>query len=127
LVDDDVDMTEMMSIGLERLGYEVTSSNDPIQALHAFEEDPGAWDAVVTDQTMPGMAGTDLAERIKAIRPDCPVVLYTGVADRIAAAAARHTAGADVFLLKPIEPRRVAEHIRELLDRQGAPTARADA
>ena len=126
LVDDDVDMTEMMSIGLERLGYEVTSSNDPIEAMRAFEEDPGAWDAVVTDQTMPGMTGVELAERIKRIRPDCPVVLYTGVADR-AVSGARNAPAADTILLKPIEPRRVAEHIRALLDRQAAAVAGADA
>jgi signal transduction histidine kinase/CheY-like chemotaxis protein len=116
LIDDDADMTEMMSTGLERLGYDVTSSNDPVEALQAFEQDPEAWDIVVTDQAMPGMLGSELATRIKARRPGCPVVIYTGYADRAVDAATREPGSADVTVLKPIEPRRVAEHIRRLLE-----------
>jgi len=40
IVDDEVDLTDMLSIGLERLGYDVTCCNDPTEALSAFEEDP---------------------------------------------------------------------------------------
>jgi PAS domain S-box-containing protein len=125
LVDDDPDMTEPMTIGLTRLGYGVTSKLDPLEALRIFEDDPDAWDAVVTDHSMPGMLGAELAERIKALRPDCPVVLYTGGPER-AATGDRTGRGADVVLLKPIEPRRVAEQIRRLLDGFRVALARRD-
>jgi len=125
VIDDDVGITEMMAIGLERLGYDVTSSNDPIEAVHAFEQDPGAWDAVVIDQTMPGMLGTELAKRIKAVRPDCPIVLCTGGADPIVDEGERELSGIDETLFKPLEPRRVAERVRRLFERQHAPVGSA--
>jgi PAS domain S-box-containing protein len=120
VVDDEINITDMLAIGLERLGYEVTCCNDPVEALRAFEQDPLAWDVVITDHAMPGLTGAALIERIKTIRPDCPTVLFTGFGDR----AARE-AGADAFLIKPIEPRRVADTIRELLDRNAAAPQRS--
>jgi PAS domain S-box-containing protein len=125
IVDDEVDMTDMLSIGLERLGYDVTCSNDPVEALRGFEEDTDAWDVVIADRTMPTMTGTALIERIKALRPNCPALLYTGFADAMAARTAPGKAGADAVLLKPIEPRRVAAKVRELLDRRVATTGSA--
>jgi PAS domain S-box-containing protein len=120
VVDDEINITDMLAIGLERLGYRVTCWNDPTAALSAFEADPGAWDIVITDHTMPGLTGAALIARIKAIRADCPAMLFTGFGDRTAAQAAARESGADGFLVKPIEPRRVADKVRELLDR---PTA----
>ena len=46
IVDDDIDVADMLSIGLARIGYEVAVSNDPLEALEAFTEDP-------TDGTSP--------------------------------------------------------------------------
>jgi len=69
------------------------------------------------------LTGAALIERIKAIRPDCPAILLTGFGDRAAAAAAAREAGADGCLVKPIEPRHVADKVRELLD-QGAAASR---
>ena len=40
---------------MERLGYDVTCCNDPIEALQAFEQDPAAWDVVISDQVMPAL------------------------------------------------------------------------
>jgi PAS domain S-box-containing protein len=120
VVDDEINITDMLAIGLERFGYEVTCCNDPAEALHAFEQDPGAWDIVITDQTMPGLTGAALIARIKAIRPDCPTILLTGFSDRAAAQAVARGAGADGWLVKPIEPRHVADKVRELLDRSAA-------
>ncbi len=119
IVDDDVDVADMQSIALERLGYEVTCCNDPLEALDAFEQDPGAWDVIVTDHMMPGMKGLELVGRLRALRPDCVTVLCTGFADDVSEASAL-AAGVDLFVLKPAEPRQIAERVRELLDRGGA-------
>ena len=114
IVDDEVDHTDALAIGLERLGYDVTRSNASLEAILAFEEDPRAWDIVVTDQMMPGISGVEMIKRIKARRPDCPTILITGFADGATERGAVR-AGADGLLLKPVEPRRLAEKIRELL------------
>jgi signal transduction histidine kinase/ActR/RegA family two-component response regulator len=119
VLDDEVDLTDMLSIGLGRLGYDVTCCNDPVEALSAFEQDPDAWDIVITDQAMPAMKGTAVIKRLKAIRPRCAVILCTGFADGATEEAAIE-AGADAFLLKPIETQRIAQTLRELLDQRPA-------
>lgn len=113
VVDDELDITDVLMIGLERLGYEVACLNDPVEALQVFEEDPSAWDVVISDQVMPGMNGTALIACMKRHRPDLKAILYTGYAAGVTEGAARE-AGADAFLTKPLDPRRVAGHIRAL-------------
>src|SRR5215471_18158873 len=57
VVDDEVAVTDMLTIGLDRLGYEVVGLNDPEEAAGTFKEDPTAWDVVISDQVMPGTKG----------------------------------------------------------------------
>ena len=62
---------------LEQLGYEVQAVCDATDALAAVEK--GSFDVVVTDIVMPGsMDGTALANAIRALKPDLPVLLMTG-------------------------------------------------
>ncbi len=113
VVDDEVDITDVLSIGLERLGYEVAAVNDPAEALAVFSEAPALWDAVVTDQLMPGMQGLVLAEKLKSLRPNLIVILCTGLDDGMVDRAAKAT-GADAFFTKPVEPEQIAATIRDL-------------
>lgn len=113
LVDDDETVVEALAIGLERLGYEVTCANSPSEALDAFRQDPEAWDAIIVDEVMPGMSGTVLAAGVKAVRPNCPVVICTGLSlsGRLVADGVL-----DSILSKPVQPGLVAEELRKLLD-----------
>jgi nitrogen-specific signal transduction histidine kinase/CheY-like chemotaxis protein len=115
IVDDEADIADMLSIGLERLGYETVSVTDPKVALAAFEEDPMAFDLVVTDQTMPGLTGLELIRRFKGIRPAIHAVLCTGYGDGAHVDAARG-AGAEAFFQKPVDSLSVAAGIRRILD-----------
>jgi signal transduction histidine kinase/ActR/RegA family two-component response regulator/uncharacterized protein YigA (DUF484 family) len=117
VIDDEIDLTDMLSIALGRLGYDVTCCNDPLEAVAAFEQDPDAWDGVITDQAMPTMTGTAVIQRLKELRPGCPVVLCTGFADGTTEQDAL-AAGADTVLLKPIEAHRIARTMRDLFDRR---------
>jgi CheY-like chemotaxis protein len=56
----------------------VTSVTDGQRAYDLFCADPRRFDLVITDQTMPGMTGLDLAGRLLAIRPGLPIILCTG-------------------------------------------------
>jgi CheY-like chemotaxis protein len=116
-VDDEQDIVDMLSIGLGRLGYETVGVNDPVEALQAFEEDPTAWDIVVTDQVMPVMRGLELIRRFKALRPDIRAILCTGYSDGANEDLAR-MAGADAFLIKPLDATWIAPAIRKVMDRQ---------
>jgi PAS domain S-box-containing protein len=113
VVDDEVDITDMLSVGLERLGYEVAALNDPTVALAVVGEEPRAWDAVITDQLMPGMQGLVLAEKLKALRPDLIVILCTGLDDGVVSRSAT-LQGVDAFFAKPVEPDQLAAAIRDL-------------
>ncbi|HWY62433.1 MAG TPA: ATP-binding protein [Rhizomicrobium sp.] len=116
IVDDEADIADMLSIGLERLGYETVSVNDPREALAAFTEDPLAFDIVVTDQVMLGLRGLELIRRLKEIRPAIVTILCTGFSDGVSEEIARQ-AGADMFFQKPVDSRQVATGLRFLLAR----------
>ena len=59
---------------LESLGYTVETFGGSIEALKAFVENPGGYDLVITDYTMPRMTGYDLACEVLRLRPGMPVI-----------------------------------------------------
>ena len=122
VVDDEPDIADMLMIGLDRLGYNVVAVNDPVEALDAFREDPAAWDAVITDQLMPGMLGTDLLSKLRSTRPDIKTVLCTGFADR---ADPETSHDIDIFLRKPTDAQAIAHSLRNLFDRAPVPQSEA--
>lgn len=77
-VDDEEALVFLTTRVLERLGYRVTGRIDPQQALEEFRGDPTAFDAVVSDLSMPGMTGPELARAILKMRPEIPIVLTSG-------------------------------------------------
>jgi CheY-like chemotaxis protein len=77
-VDDEEALVRLTTRTLGRLGYQVTGYTDPAQALQAFRSRPQDFDVVVTDLSMPGMSGFDLARELLATRPDLPVVMTSG-------------------------------------------------
>ena len=81
LVDDEPSLALAGQRVLEGVGFHVTAFTNASEALGAFEADPSAFDAVVTDLTMPGLSGLALARRLLALRPDLPIVLCTGRPD----------------------------------------------
>jgi PAS domain S-box-containing protein len=83
LVDDEDVILQSLKRALERMGYTAAACSEPGGALDLFRKDPGAYDLVITDMTMPRMTGLDLGKEIKEIRPDVPVILCTGFSDLI--------------------------------------------
>ncbi|HEY4368270.1 MAG TPA: PAS domain S-box protein [Steroidobacteraceae bacterium] len=77
-VDDEEPLVYLLTRILERLGYRVSGFTDPMRALAAFQSDPGAFHALVTDLSMPGLSGHDLAREILKISPSLPVVMTSG-------------------------------------------------
>ena len=114
LVDDEVAMVEMGRQMLENLGYRVTARSSSIEALEAFGADPGRFDLVVTDMTMPQMTGAALAQEILKLRPGMPIILCTGYSERIQEDSAK-AMGIREFLLKPVILRDFAAAIRRAL------------
>ena len=78
LVDDEPAITLVTAKLLDRLGFSVTAFNNPLRAWNAFSETPDSFDIVLTDFTMPQMTGTELAGRMRDLRPALPILLATG-------------------------------------------------
>jgi len=77
-LDDEESLVFLITRVLERLGYRVTGFTDAEAALAAFRAAPASFDAVVTDLSMPGLSGNDVAKQILAVRPDIPIVMTSG-------------------------------------------------
>jgi len=116
VVDDEPQVAAMAVDQLKELGYQATSCASGSEALDAFVADPHAIDLVVTDMTMPGMTGDILAQRLKSLRPDLPVVLCTGYSNRISAETAR-AQGIDGYAMKPVTMAELSSLVRRALDR----------
>ena len=84
------------------------------EALSIFQANPRAFDLVLTDQTMPYMTGEVLAQSLRRLRPDVPIILLTGYSPLIDAAKAQ-AFGIDAFLLKPAHINELAQTIQEVL------------
>ncbi|KAB0681998.1 response regulator [Aureimonas leprariae] len=111
VVEDDALVALGIVTMLEDLGHTVIEANSGTQALAIAERDPTV-DLVVTDQSMPGMTGTDLARALKTSRPGLPVILATGYHDV--------PEGSDLQLprlSKPYDDAAVAKLIAEILAR----------
>ncbi|MGX0890267.1 PAS domain S-box-containing protein [Pseudomonas sp. ADAK2 TE3594] len=88
VVDDDSLVLTSTSLLLEDLGHRVISASSGAQALELLDSEP-AIDLVITDMAMPKMNGEQLAQIIRNIRPQLPIILATGYAERLEGLAAR--------------------------------------
>jgi CheY-like chemotaxis protein len=77
-VDDEESLVYLVTRVLQRLGYRVAGFTDAHEALAAFRLDPAAYEAVVTDLSMPSMSGIEFAAHILSLRPEVPVVMTSG-------------------------------------------------
>jgi PAS domain S-box-containing protein len=98
VVDDEATVGEFMRELLESWGLQAEAVTSPARAREAR-----GYDLVITDQTMPGTSGFELARELIARRPGLPVILYTGHSDRITKRDIE-TAGIRALLHKPVEP-----------------------
>lgn len=114
VVDDEEVIADLTRWRLESMGYEVYATTSSHDALKMFRAEPDFFDAILTDQTMPNMTGTQLATAVMEIRPDIPVILCSGYSAHVDDDLARQL-GIRVFLLKPVERTELAKAMRQAL------------
>ena len=124
LVDDDGVLLEMTHEMLEGLGYHVVSRSSSLEAIQAFSFNPDRFDLIITDQTMPAVSGLELAERIRLLGFNKPVILCSGFSADIAQKRL-DACGIRAVLKKPVLRRELAASIRRLMD--NPPAADQDA
>jgi signal transduction histidine kinase len=116
VVDDEPPLVALTEELLAGLGYEPVGFSDPAAALQALRDAPQRFDALVTDEVMPGLAGTALARAAREIAPRLPVMLVSGWGGAQLAARAS-AAGVDRVLAKPLQRAELARALAELLRR----------
>jgi signal transduction histidine kinase/ActR/RegA family two-component response regulator len=114
-VDDEVDITRISHSLLSSLGYRVTVETQSLKALEKFQQDPSAFDLLITDHTMPELTGSDFARSILEIRPDLPIILCTGYTAAFSEQEALQL-GIKKYIIKPLSTRTLAKIVREVLD-----------
>lgn len=115
-VDDEVDIVNMVEQMLTGLGYKPALCRGSQEALALFNENPGAYDLVITDQMMPGMTGSEMVREMHKRRKDLPVIICTGFS-RTLPENELVESGVGEMLMKPIVLRQMAEAIRRVLKR----------
>lgn len=116
VVEDEPALMALICEVLKRLGYEPAGFADSAAALAEFETRPDQFDALITDEVMPRLAGTELAAALRRRRADLPIVLVSGyigpmMSERAAAAGIRE------ILKKPVQARELAAALARALGR----------
>lgn len=104
VVDDNELVASMLMQTLVASGFE---ANYALSGADALDSNVSAFDAVVTDFRMPGMDGQELARRLKALRADLPIIIYSGQGGHIA-----HSPLFTAVLTKPVDPAELVNAVR---------------
>ncbi|HEV3009461.1 MAG TPA: ATP-binding protein [Burkholderiales bacterium] len=114
VVDDEEALVAVTSEVLKHFGYEPVGCSDGAAALAAF--DNGSIDAVIADEVMPGLSGTQLARALRRRRADLPIVLVSGYTGPMLSERAL-AAGVTEILKKPVQSRDIASALARVLRR----------
>ena len=116
VVDDEEALVALTSEVLKRLGYEPLGFTAAAAALAGFEAAPEDIDAVIADEVMPGLTGTELAHKLHARRGDLPFLLMSGYIGPMMSERAQD-AGIREILKKPVQSRDLAAALARALDK----------
>ena len=93
----------------------MTATASSVEALKLFSANPTGFGLIITDQAMPELPGTRLAEKITKIRANIPIILCTGHSDTVNKESAKKH-GIPEFLMKPLAKQELTEAVRRVLD-----------
>jgi CheY-like chemotaxis protein len=114
IVDDEAPLVRLATETLAELGYVPVGFTSSRTALETFRADPQRFDAVITDERMPGMSGSALIREIRGIRSTIPILLMSGYLGADVVRRARD-AGADELLKKPASAQDLAMSLARVL------------
>lgn len=114
VVDDEGNILSFAARILEREGYGVLATDNPVYALKIFRESADDIDLVITDIVMPLIDGNKLIEQIKIIKPDVKVI--TTSAYNAKSGTKAEMKNIDAFIKKPFKSGQLLFTIKEVLD-----------
>jgi len=117
LVEDEAALRGMTRIILQRHGYRVLEAGSGVEALKVWETHAAEVGLLLTDMIMPdGLTGRELAKQLLARKPGLKVIYVSGYSIDTEGTTFRMREGV-TYLQKPYHPKRLAEAVREKLDR----------
>lgn len=120
VIEDDLRLATLLRTGIEEAGHHVLLAYDAEMALRLMRSDGAALNLVISDIILPGMSGLELCKRIRAERPEVPILMLTALGttdDKLEG----FDAGADDYMTKPFDFRELLARIAVLLRRGAAP------
>jgi signal transduction histidine kinase len=114
IVDDEEPLVRLASETLEGLGYAPVGFTSSLSALREFGANPQAFDAILTDERMPGVTGSTIIWEVRRMNPSIPILLMTGYVGAATALRAREL-GANDVLKKPLLARDLATSLARAL------------
>ncbi|RLB73251.1 MAG: hypothetical protein DRH03_03510 [Deltaproteobacteria bacterium] len=115
LVDDEKEILELNRQVLEKLGYRISTCSDGNSALKIIKRNLQRFDLILTDMTMPGISGVDLARESLKLNPKLCFILGTGYSETINRNEAL-AVGIKEFYNKPLRTDSLVKMIRQVLD-----------
>ena len=115
VVEDEQRVAELLKVGLEDSGYQVSVAFDGEMGLRLFRA--SRFDLVISDIILPKMNGFELTKEVRQLKPDIPVLMLTALGttdDKLDG----FDAGADDYMVKPFDFRELDARIRVLLKRK---------
>jgi len=116
IIEDDPELSMILTSYLEKHGMEVISAEDPYLGLSLLTQN--AIDLVILDLTLPGMDGLEVVEKIRA-ESNVPIII-SSARDDITDKVIGLERGADDYMPKPYDPRELVTRIKTILRRTGA-------
>jgi nitrogen-specific signal transduction histidine kinase len=115
LVEDEDAVRTLAGRMLRRKGYRVLDARHGGEALEILGAYLGRVDLVLTDIVMPGMGGTELARRVREMRPNVPLLFMSGYSHGEIEQRGGF-APDEAFLQKPFTADELARQVREVLE-----------
>ena len=121
VVDDDPSIREILSIQLTRLGYEVTTADDGLEAVAAFKASTP--DAILMDLMMPRLDGLASCQQIRAVEKKTGAkrtpVLFLTARDSTHDKTSAALSGGDEFVAKPVSIQELRERLETVFLKKG--------
>jgi DNA-binding response OmpR family regulator len=114
VIDDDEAVASMIGEMLRGMGYLSVVCTRPLNALTLFSRTPGRFDAVIVDEMMPDLRGTQLSIQFLRVKDAIPIILLTGRGDMISMEQVRES-GVRTILIKPVLKERLRVVVAGLL------------
>jgi PAS domain S-box-containing protein len=115
LVEDNEQLLDVSRAMLVQLGYNVLSTDSPLEAIHIANDHPAKINLLLTDVVMPEMNGRELYQKIQDILPGIHCLFMSGYTDDVIAEQGVLNEGVN-YISKPISFKALASKIRKILD-----------